>query len=143
MSHIYIRDASFRCKYAGYRNGDGQNGLIADGNKSSDLGQSSINGEHQGETEAVAARIDPITEHTNHENEVCNNNNSINRNDNLNTENSEKEVCLSPISVASVASVADIHYKNEKEVPPSSKSVASVAYNNPRYLVRGVTIKIR
>jgi hypothetical protein len=114
-----------------YRNGARQNDQIAHGNKSSDLGQSSINGEPQGETEAVAARLDPITEHTNHENVVCNNNNnnnSINRNDILNTEISEKEACLSPISVASVASVADIRDKSEKDdVSPSSKPVASVA----------------
>jgi hypothetical protein len=36
-----------------------------------------------------------------------NNNNSINRNDKLDTEISEKEACLSSKSVASVASVAD------------------------------------
>jgi hypothetical protein len=63
----------------------------------------------------VAARKDPITEYTNHENVVCNNNNSINRNDKLDTEISEKEACLSSKSVASVASVANIHDKNEKD----------------------------
>ena len=81
------------------------------------------------ETEAVGARIDPIAEYTNHENEVCNNNNSINRIDKLNTEISEKEACLSSKCVACVASVANIHDKNEKDVPESSKSVASVADN--------------
>jgi hypothetical protein len=90
--------------------------------------QSSINGEPLGETEAVAAQIDPITEHTNHENVVCNNNNSIDSNDNkLNTENSEKTACLSSKCVASVASVVDIRDNIEKDVSPSSKSVASVA----------------
>ena len=107
-----------------YRNGGVQNGLVNDGNKSSDSGQSSINSE----TEPVTARIDPIAEHTNHENEVYNNN-SINRIDKLNNENSEKEACLSSKCVASVASVANIYDKNEKDVPESSKSVASVADN--------------
>jgi hypothetical protein len=112
-----------------YRNGDGQNGLIADGNKSSDLGQSCINVKQLGETEAVAARIHPITEHANHENGVNNNNNnSIDRNDNkLGTEVNEKKACLSSKCVASVASVADIRDQSENDVSPSSKSVASVA----------------
>lgn len=116
-----------------YRNGDGENSIVEDGKKSSDSVQSSINGEPQGETEAVAVRLDPITVHTNHENVVCNNNNnnnnnnSINRNDKLNTENSEKEACLFSKCVASVACVADMLDKNENDVSPSSKSVASVA----------------
>jgi hypothetical protein len=110
-----------------YVNGDVQNGLIPYGNKSSDVGQSSINGAPQDETGAVAARIDPSTGPTNHENVACNNNISINRNDILNTENNEKEACLSSKCVASVASVADIRDNIEKDVSPSSKSVASVA----------------
>ncbi len=111
-----------------YRNGDGQNGLLNEGNKSSDSGQSSINVEPQVETEAVAARIDPIIEHANHENVINNNNsNSINRNDKLDTENSEKKACLSSTCVASVASVAGRRDNIEKDVSPSSRSVASVA----------------
>jgi hypothetical protein len=106
-----------------YRNGGGQNETLDEGNRSSDSGQSSINVE----THAVAARIDPISEHANHEN-VVNNNNSIDRNDNkLNPEISEKEACLSSKCVASVASVADIRDQSENDVSPSSKSVASVA----------------
>ena len=103
-----------------------------------DSGQSSI----KVETEAVAARLDPITEPTNHENKVCNDN-SIHRNDKLNTEFSEKEACLSSKCIASVASVAEIGDNTETSSPvnpildskringkdacPSSKCVASVA----------------
>jgi hypothetical protein len=117
-----------------YRSGGGQNGLLNEGINSSDSGQSSINCEPQGETEAVAAQIDPITEHANHEDGVNNNNNnsnSINRNDILDTENSEKEACLSSKCVASVASVADIHDTNgqinEETAHSLDTSVASVA----------------
>ncbi|HEY7571262.1 MAG TPA: hypothetical protein VH796_07835, partial [Nitrososphaeraceae archaeon] len=118
-----------------YRSGGGQNGLLNEGINSSDSGQSSINCEPQCETEAVAAQIDPITEHANHEDGVNNNNNnnsnSINRNDILDTENSEKEACLSSKCVASVASVADIHDTNgqinEETAHSLDTSVASVA----------------
>ena len=118
-------------------NGDGQNRLIDDGTEPSHSGQPSISVESQPKAEAVASQIEHVTEHTKHEYDtdtntdvVCNNN-PINRNDTLNTENSEKKACPPSKCVASVASVADISEKdngmNKKEASPSSKCVASVA----------------
>jgi hypothetical protein len=73
----------------------------------------------------VAARLDPITEHTNHEN-IDNNNNSINRNDILDTENSGKEACLSSKCAASVASVADLHKTDSAELVSGKGLVVKV-----------------
>ena len=116
-----------------YENGDVQNGLMDDGNRnirSSDPVPSAINVEPCAEAEAVATRIDPITEHEYDKDTgvACDNNDSIDRNDNkLCTEINEKGAPPSPICVASVASVADIHDMNEKDGGSASKCVASVA----------------
>ncbi len=132
-----------------YGNGDVQNGLMDDGNRnirSSDPVPSAINVEPCAEAEAVATRIDLIPEHEYDKDTgvVCDNNESIDRNDNkLGTEINEKGAPPSPTCVASVASVAEIDDNtessspvdpildseriNEKKTPPSSKSVASVA----------------
>ena len=120
-----------------YENGDVQNGLMDDGNRnirSSDPVPSAINVEPCAEAEAVATRIDLIPEHEYDKDTgvACDNNDSIDRNDNkLCTEINEKGAPPSPTCVASVASVAEIDDKNnemnEKEGTSSSKCVASVA----------------
>ena len=114
-----------------------QNGLKDDGNRnirSSDPVSSAINVEPCAEAEAVATWIDLIPEHEYDKDTgvACDNNDSIDRNDNkLGTEINEKEAPPSPTCVASVASVADIHDKNnemnEKGGSSPSKCVASVA----------------
>ena len=106
-------------------------------NITSDSVQSSIKIDPQSGAHAVAARIEPITEHTNHEYDksidvVCDNNNSTDRDDNkLGTGVNEKDVSPSSKCVASVTSVAEIDDKNnglnEKEGLSSCKSVACVA----------------
>ena len=120
-----------------------------DGNRnirSSDPVPSAINVEPCAEAEAVATRIDLIPEHEYDKDTgvTCDNNDSIDRNDNkLCTEINEKGAPPSPTCVASVASVAEIDDNtetsspvnpildskriNEKDVSPSSKCVASVA----------------
>ena len=79
-----------------YENGDVQNGLMDDGNRnirSSDPVPSAINVEPCAEAEAVATRIDLIPEHEYDKDTgvACDNNDSIDRNDNkLCTEINEK-----------------------------------------------------
>lgn len=100
-----------------------QNGLMDDGNRnirSSDPVPSAINVEPCAEAEAVATRIDLIPEHEYDKDTgvACDNNDSIDRNDNkLCTEINEKEAPPSPTCVASVASVADLH---NSDAAPSS-----------------------
>ena len=75
-----------------------------------------------------STRIDPIPEHGYEKDTgvACDNNDSIDRNDNkLGTEINEKEACPSSKCVAYVASVANIHDKNnglneKREVQPLS-----------------------
>ncbi|MGA7898592.1 MAG: hypothetical protein WCA39_06975 [Nitrososphaeraceae archaeon] len=132
-----------------YENGDVQNGLMGNGNRnirSSDPVPSAINVEPCAEAEAVVTRIDLIPEHEYDKDTgvACDNNDSIDRNDNkLCTEINEKGAPPSTTCVASLASVAEIGDNtetsspvnpildskriNEKDVSPSSKCVASVA----------------
>jgi hypothetical protein len=120
-----------------------------DGNRnirSSDPVPSAINVEPCAEAEAVATRIDLIPEHEYDKDTgvACDNNDSIDRNDNkLCTEINEKGAPPSPTCVASVASVAEIGDNtetsspvnpildskriNEKDVSQSPTCVASVA----------------
>ena len=105
-----------------FENGDGQNGLMDDGNRnirSSDPVPSAIKVEPDPGAEAVTTQIDPITEHEYDKDTgvVCDNNDSIDRNDNkLGTEVNGKEACPFPKCVASVASVAEIH-NNDDAMP--------------------------
>jgi hypothetical protein len=111
-----------------FENGDVQNGLMGNGNRnirSSDLVPSAINVESCAEAEAVATRIDPITEHEYDKDTgvACDNNDSIDRNDNkLCTEINEKGALPSPTCVASVASVAELGDNTEASSPVNPNS---------------------